>query len=316
MIRPRFLTVLLAFTPALLPAADRVAHVVSISQEGLAPAQLVDGSFARLDAAAAASPALDIACLPEEFARGEPEAVPGPTTRRAAAWARQHHCYLICPLKVRVDGRIYQSAMLFDREGGAVGRYDKIHPTEKAIQHGVTPGPLVAPVFDTDFGRIGIQLCFDLNWRESWSGLIRQGAQIVFWPAAYAAAHQMPVLAFLNQCYVVTATMKSASRIYDITGDLITAGEPGHWWTAAALPLGKRLFELDYNGPKLERVEKTYGSRVRVNWLRDDDWITLEAVDPSLTVAGISREFGLTPLTDYIARAGPAQDAVRPSPAR
>jgi hypothetical protein len=271
----------------------------------------VDGTFQRLDQAASFKP--DIACLPEEFTRAGPEAVPGPTTERVGKWAREHSCYVICPMQVREGGRMYQSAVLIDRQGGVVGRYDKIHPTEKALNAGTRPGEVDPPVFETDFGRIGIQICFDVNWRDGWRRLKEKGARIIFWPSAYAAAHQMPALAFLNQCYVVTSTMKSAPRIYDITGDLLDAGGKDRWWAAAALPLGKRLFEVDYNTPKMVQVEKKYGSKVQVTWLRDDDWITLVSLDPSLTVDGIMKEFGLTPLDGYVARAQGAQDQRRQS---
>jgi hypothetical protein len=105
--------------------------------------------------------------------------------------------------------------------------------------------------------------------------------------------------------------MKSSPRIYDITGDVIEAGGKDRWWAGAALPLGKRLFETDFNRPKMQQVEKKYGSKVQVTWLRDDDWITLASLDPTLTVDDIMKEFGLTPLTGYILRAQKAQDEQR-----
>src|SRR5689334_22798665 len=50
---------------------DRIVRVVTICQEGLGAASLIEGTFARLDDALAFKP--DIACLPEDFTRGEPE---------------------------------------------------------------------------------------------------------------------------------------------------------------------------------------------------------------------------------------------------
>jgi predicted amidohydrolase len=200
---------------------------------------------------------------------------------------------------------------LIDRKGMIAGRYDKIHPTEDELKRGICPGETDPPVFETDFGTIGIQICFDVNWREGWARLKQKGARIIFWPAAYAAAHQMPVLAFLNQSYVVTSTMKSASRIYDITGDLLGGSGKDQSWAGAVLPLGKRLFETDFNTPKMRQVEKKYGSKVQVTWLRDDDWITLASLDPALAVDDIMKEFDLSPLDSYIIRAQKAQDEQR-----
>jgi predicted amidohydrolase len=288
---------------------DAIVRVVTVCQEELKGKSLIDDTFARLDQAASFKP--DIACLPEDFTRGEPEAVPGPTIERVGKWAREHSCYVICPIRVKSGGRAYNSAVLIDRQGQVAGRYDKIHPTEDELQRGTCPGETDPPVFETDFGTIGIQICFDVNWREGWARLKQKGARIIFWPSAYAAAHQMPGLAFLNQCYVVTSTMKSSSRIYDITGDLIAASGKDQAWASAALPLGKRLFETDFNAPKMRQVETKYGSKVQVTWLRDDDWITLASLDPGLTVDDIMKEFELTPLDGYIIRAQQAQDEQR-----
>jgi hypothetical protein len=101
--------------------------------------------------------------------------------------------------------------------------------------------------------------------------------------------------------------MKSASRVYDITGDLLDASGKDRPWAGAALPLGKRLFETDFNAPKMRQVEKEYGARVQVTWLRDDDWITLASLDAELAVDDIMKEFDLTPLDAYITRAQKAQ---------
>jgi len=284
---------------------DGIVRVVTVCQEGLKGDSLVSDTFKRLDQAASFKP--DIACLPEDFTRGEPEAVPGPTTERVAKWAREHSCYVICPIRVKTGELAYNSAVLIDRQGKVAGRYDKIHPTEDELRQGTSPGETDPPVFETDFGLIGIQICFDVNWRDGWTRLKQKGARIIFWPSAYAAAHQMPTLAFLNQSYVVTSTMKSASRIYDITGDLLDASGKDRPWAGAALPLGKRLFETDFNTPKMRQVEKKYGSKVQVTWLRDDDWITLASLDPELAVDDILKEFELTPLDVYITRAQKAQ---------
>src|SRR3712207_7956687 len=42
----------------------------------------------------------------------------------------------------------------------------KCRPTDGEIASGVRPGPLDPPVFETDFGKIGIQICFDIKWED------------------------------------------------------------------------------------------------------------------------------------------------------
>jgi predicted amidohydrolase len=290
------------------PVRDRVVRAVTISHYQIGYKRL-EVTIERLNQAAAFKP--DIACLPETFTRGEPEAVPGPTTERLGTWAREHSCYVICPIRTTEGGKLYNAAVLLDRQGRVAGQYRKIHPTEPELQAGIVPGDLDPPVFDTDFGRIGIQICFDINWRDSWARLRQKGAQIIFWPSAYPAAHQLPPVAWQNNVFVVTCSIRNPSRIYDITGDVLSGTDKEHFWAGAELHLGKRLFETDFNTVKARQIEQKYGARVKFEWLAEDSWFTMASLDPELTVDGLMKEFGLTPLDVYLARAGKAQDEAR-----
>jgi predicted amidohydrolase len=290
-----------------------MVRVVTISQDGLSeqPGKaMLEATMARLDRAASFAP--DIVCLPETFTRGDPEVVPGPTTNRVADWAKLHSCYVVCPL-VSLDGaRKYNSAVLIDRRGKIVGRYDKIRPTEGELDRSICPGAADPPVFQTDFGPIGIQICFDVNWRSQWRRLKEQGARIIFFPSAYPAARQIQAIAWLNQCFVVSSTMTRPASIYDIAGDQIATTGKFQQWAGATLPVGQRLFEIDYHVGKMRRIAAKYGDRVRLAWYHNDDLVSLASLDPDLTVEDLIDEFELTPHTEYIQRAQVAQDERRP----
>ena len=101
--------------------------------------------------------------------------------------ARQLGAYLVVPLVTRVGGDVYNSAVLLGRDGRTVGRYDKVHvcpdePPATTFEGGTTPGKGY-PVFDCDFGRLGLQICFDYAFEEGWRVLRRQGAELVAWPS-------------------------------------------------------------------------------------------------------------------------------------
>jgi predicted amidohydrolase len=171
---------------------------------------LLEETMARLDQAASFQP--DIACLPELFPNRPPEPVPGPVTERLAAWARQRSCYVVFGLKTKTGNRIFNSAVLIDRKGQVSGVYSKTHPTEGELEEGTTPGRVDPPLFETDFGVIGVQICFDVNWWESWKRLKQLGAKIVFFPSAFPAARQLSALALMNQYYIVSSAMRGSSR--------------------------------------------------------------------------------------------------------
>jgi beta-ureidopropionase len=296
---------------------NRIVRVVTVSQDSSTadtPKARLQTALARLDRAASFRP--DIACLPESFARGEPETVPGPTTERMARWAAEHKCYLICPMKTREGDRVYNSAVLIDRQGRIVGQYNKIRPTEGELDKGICPGACDPPVFETDFGKIGIQICFDVNWHEQWRSLKEKGAKIVFFASAYPAARQVRTLSWLNQYYVVSATLGRTSSIYDVTGEKLASTGKYQQWAGAVLPLGKTVFEIDFHTSKIRKLQQKYGSKVEVAWYHDDDLVTIASLDPGLTVEDLIEEYELTPHRDYIPRAQGRQDEVRPEKGR
>ncbi|MFH0910131.1 MAG: carbon-nitrogen hydrolase family protein [Planctomycetota bacterium] len=297
-----------------MPSKNRLAHVVTVSQDRIprdSKETLIRETLAILDEAAGRKP--DIVCLPETFPGYEVEPVPGPTLERVAAWARAHRAYVVAPLHTLAEGVHYNSAVLIDRSGRVQGRYDKIHPTEREISDmGVVPGPLSAPVFETDFARIGLQICFDVNWTDTWARLKQQGAEIVFYSSAYPAHRNLSLLACANEVYVASATKEQPSAIYDITGDVIARTSLEHRWAYAALCLGKRLFEWDFHEKKVGAIEKKYGRRLEIRSYEAEGWFTLASFDPELAVEEVIQEFELTPLREYIRRAGAAQDRARP----
>jgi beta-ureidopropionase len=292
---------------------NAMVRVVTVSQDGLqnrTGKTFIDATLTRLEQAASFRP--DIACLPESFTSGEPEAAPGPTTKRLSQWAKEHKCYVICPILIRDRNRTYNTAIVMDRQGRIIGRYCKIRPTESELQRGICLGPNDPPVFETDFGTIGIQICFDVNWHGQWQRLREKGAKIVFFASAYPATRQIRTLAWLNQYFIVTSTKTRPASIYDITGETIATTGVYQQWAGAVVPLGKTVFEIDFHVSKMREIQNKYGSRVEVTWYHDEDLVTLASLDPFLSVQDLIHEYGLTPHRDYILRAQRQQDKSRP----
>ena len=245
----------------------------------------------------------DIICILEVFtltSAKEAETVPGPITDRLASIAKEMECYIICPLHTRREGKVYNSAVLIDRKGKIAGQYDKIHPVSSESEGGVTPGNSPPPVFKTDFGTIGIQICFDINWVEEWKSLKEQGAEIVFWPSAYPAGRMLPSYAWLFKYYVVGCSWRDPSTIYDITGDLIASSGRFEHWAFARLNLEKAFLEIHDYEEKLNAIKKKYGRKVLIRYFHDEDWVTIESRSPDLRISEVLNEYELVPHWDYI----------------
>jgi beta-ureidopropionase len=291
--------------------SPREAWVLSLSREGLDERDIPGGMLGRIERMSAYKP--DLICLPEAFANSAREAqeIPGPLTGRFAEVAKDLGCYIICPLYARIGSRVFNSAVLIDRGGAILGRYDKIHPVSTECESGVTPGSSPPPVFDTDFGRIGIQICFDVYWTGGWQSLKRQGAEIVFWPSMFPGGRMLSALAWMHGFYVVGSSWRDPAAIYDLTGDLLA--DSGKWehLACANLNLEKALLEIaDYPG-RLDEIKKKYGRKVLIRYWGDESWVTLESRSPELRLKSLLDEYDLVPLQRYLEMEEEAQNRFR-----
>ena len=126
----------------------------------------------------------DLACLPEVCVDQAPEPIPGPAAKAIASKAAQYKMYVVANLRERDASRFYVTSFLCDRAGKIAGKYRKSHrlPYEKG------PGPHTGfalgddlPVFQTDFGPIGLKIGTDHYFPEIDAVLRRRGARLVVW---------------------------------------------------------------------------------------------------------------------------------------
>jgi predicted amidohydrolase len=176
----------------------------------------------------AADGAADLAVLPEMFAFMGParlraqiaEPVPGPITDRLAVLARDRSMWVLGGSVLEADdGRVFNTSVLFDRTGELVARYRKIHlfdaepPGQPPIRESETFSAGEELVtHETEFGRIGLTICYDLRFPELYRGLMALGAEVLTVPAQFQWAtgvDHWEVLrrarAIENQCFVVAA---------------------------------------------------------------------------------------------------------------
>jgi predicted amidohydrolase len=95
--------------------------------------------------------------------------------------ARRYQMYIIAPIFGILDGKLRDLAMVIAREGQYLGSYLKVHCTQDERKLGIEPGG-DWPIFELDFGRIGIQICHDNAFPESARILALKGAEVIFWP--------------------------------------------------------------------------------------------------------------------------------------
>jgi predicted amidohydrolase len=132
----------------------------------------------------------DLVCLPECLnvmgLPAETWATPPPAADLKAAvgdLASRHGMYVVLPVLELNEGALRNTAWIIGRDGRPVGRYDKTHLTASEREElGVLAGDAY-PVFELDFGRVGIMICYDGHFPEVSRILALQGAEIILFPS-------------------------------------------------------------------------------------------------------------------------------------
>ncbi|MBN2312462.1 MAG: carbon-nitrogen hydrolase family protein [Sedimentisphaerales bacterium] len=241
---------------------------------------------------------VDIACLPEEFAGTEAEPVPGPTTDAVAKLAKQYNMYVICPIREQAGEKQYNTAVLLDREGKIAGYYRKIFVFWGEGLHVSTEG---VKIFDTDFGRISILTCFDLNFPELWHECDTKDVDIVFWPSAYGGGSPLNAFAILHHYYIVPV---GAGNIMDITGKPIeNVTQPMPKQFIATLDLDRTFVHYDFHREKVEQMlEERKDEIAAERKLSEEDlapWWLFKAIKPGVRVREVLKTYKIEPLRDY-----------------
>ncbi len=244
---------------------------------------------------AAGKAGADIVCLPEEFSGGPPEPVPGPTTEAVAALAKQYGMYVICPLKERFEDQEYNTAVLLDRAGEIAGRYRKIFVFWSENVHA---GEARVPCFDTDFGRISILTCFDINFPELWLEAARNGSEIVFWPSAFGGGFPLNGYAGIHAYYLVSA---GDGDFIDMTGEAIApTSKPLDGLHITTLDLDRTLVHKDYTRDKIKRLLEAHPDEIVLerDW-HPEGWYMLRALKPGVRVRDLCRRHDIETLQEY-----------------
>jgi N-carbamoylputrescine amidase len=254
----------------------------------------------------AASAGANVVCLPElfmtqYFCQREDaalfdlaEPIPGPSSERLAAAARESQVVLIASLfEKRARGLYHNTAAVFDADGTLKGIYRKMHIPDDPLYYEkfyFAPGDLGFKAFDTSSGRIGTLVCWDQWYPEGARLTALQGAEILFYPTAIGwhpaekekfgvAQHDawrtiQRAHAIANGVFVAVVN-RVGHENGNIRGNVAPAGQGLEFWGGSFLadPFGRVLAEASHDKEELliGEVDLKELEEVRRNWpfLRD-----------------------------------------------
>jgi predicted amidohydrolase len=256
----------------------------------------------------------DIIALPETC-RGQnsrtQEPLDGPTITAMSALASKHQTYIVCPIDRKDGARRFNTQVLIDRRGKVAAKYDKMYPywSEFAANQvpPVQPGESVT-VVSTDFGRVGLAICFDANWAPLWQRIGDFGAELVIWSSAYSAGRSLQSHAIQHNYYIMSSTQVPDCLVFDIDGEQLLYE---HNNVADNINVSRHTFDLDrcvfhqdFNLPtKLANLLKEHGDDVeREKWLPQEGWFVLRAKRPGVSARELAQKGGLEERRPYINR--------------
>ena len=118
----------------------------------------------------------------------------GPSWQAMSDYARKYHIYLIAGSMPEADdvGKVYNTSYIFDRDGKQIGKHRKAHLFDINVKNGqhfkesdtLTSGDH-ATVFATEFGKMGVMICYDIRFPEFARTMVLDGARMIFVPAAF-----------------------------------------------------------------------------------------------------------------------------------
>ena len=162
------------------------------------------------------------------------------------------------------DGRLHNSSALVDA-GGVRAVYRKLHLWGEEPRW-FAPGDRPAPVIETRHGRIGLAVCYDIEFPELTRGLALAGADLIAlpanWPLDPLPAGERPILhslakmtAYLSKLYVAVCDRCGTERGLEFEGGSVIAGPDG--WLRAG-PVADRgvqtlIADCDLTGAREKR---------------------------------------------------------------
>ncbi len=187
------------------------------------------------------------------------EPVPGPTTARLAELARGRKAYVVAGLYEREGTAVYNTAVLLGHSGELIGKYRKVHLPYTEIEAGLTPGDHY-PVFETDFGKVGLMICWDSEFADPARALALEGAEIILLPIWGATEPLVKARAIENRVFVAQSCYSNPSFIVDPKGEVQALATEQGTAAIATVDLSRR-----YAWPALGVMRERFPKELRLD---------------------------------------------------
>lgn len=221
-----------------------------------------------------------------------------------ATVAREHQCYIAySAVRALEDGTFRNSTQLLDRSGTVAGTYNKNHLVVEENTQGHMLYGKEAPIIETDFGRVAMAICFDLNFDELRLKYVQQKPDLILFSSAYHGGLMQNYWAYSCRAHFVGSIYTHApSAIISPVGELIGSSTNYYHYVTRTVNLDCEVIHIDYNGRHFRDVKKKYGEKVKIHDPGYLGSVLISSETEEFTVRDIIDEYGFELLDDYFQR--------------
>lgn len=197
------------------------------------------------------------------------ELITGGTVHQFCEAARACNINIVIPMPLKKAEFLYNSALIIDRKGVIAGDYGKVHlwtDEKEFFQCGDD-----YPVYDLDFGKLGVMICYDAGFPEASRMLALRGAELLVVPSAFAMVHKnrwdiyFQARALENSCFVAGINgvggcgevLFGNNKLYDPRGGKIIEGNCNQE--------EMQVVAIDLDEVEICRADASYLSQLRID---------------------------------------------------
>ena len=216
-------------------------------------------------------------------------------------FAMSEKCHVAGSVKLREGRAVYNSVAIISPAGEFLGAYHKNNLTIGEVDRGFTRGT-EAVVIETDIGRIGGVICFDLNFHDLLRKYRELQPDILVFPSMFHGGLMQATWAYECQSYFVSALFFHGTGIVDPFGRVIDETDCHHEIAVARVNMDYVMIHNDENQLKFDDIRRKYGDTVRLDIPKNIGCCLLFSESEEFTAQDIVDEFELELRNDYFAR--------------
>lgn len=225
----------------------------------------------------------------------------GPLLDLYKSFAVAEGCHVAGSIKLVENGRTYNSIAFISPGGKIIGVYHKTNLTIGEIESGTSPG-LGALCVDSEIGRLGGIICFDLNFEDIRKQYAKMKPDIIVFPSMYHGGLMQELWAYECRSFFVSALQFHGGGILNPLGRPLAITDRYHPVVKAKINLDRIIVHLDFNQEKFDDIEKKYGDEVKIEIPPNIGSALIYSQSEKRTAMKIAEEYGLELLDDYFER--------------